>query len=66
MVIGNFNFIGISLFPHEADPPLVVDPDAILSFSIAGKLLQPVSRRNPEILERFRRIKDNQSDLSCN
>jgi hypothetical protein len=46
MVIGNFNIMGMAVSPMKADPPSVIDPDAPLAFSIAGKLLQPVPRRN--------------------
>ena len=34
---------GISLIPPETDPPLIVDPDAVLPFPVTFELLQPVS-----------------------
>jgi hypothetical protein len=48
MVIGNFNIIGMAVLPMKADPPSVIDPDAPLAFSIAGKLLQSVPRRDSQ------------------
>jgi len=30
MIIHNFNVIGVSLVPFEANPPLIVDPNAVL------------------------------------
>jgi hypothetical protein len=45
MVINNFDIIGVAVPPVEAYPPLIVDPDAPLAFSLADKLFQPVSRR---------------------
>jgi hypothetical protein len=48
MVIGNFNVMGMAVSPMKADPPSVIDPEAPLAFSIAGKLLQPVPRRDSQ------------------
>jgi hypothetical protein len=48
MVIGNFNLMGMAVSPVKADPPSVIDPDAPLAFPIAGKLLQPVPRRDSQ------------------
>jgi hypothetical protein len=48
MVIGNFNIMGMAVSSVKADPPSVIDPDAPLAFSIAGKLLQPVPRRDSQ------------------
>jgi len=31
MVIGNFYIERVSFFPDETDPPLVVNPDAVLT-----------------------------------
>jgi hypothetical protein len=44
MVINNFDIIGMAVLPVEAYPPLIVDPDAPLAFSLADKLFQTVSR----------------------
>jgi len=40
----------------EADPPLIVDADAVLTASIAVKLLQPVPREG-QVTEAGGRIK---------
>jgi hypothetical protein len=48
MVIGNFNLMGMAVSPLKADPPSVIDPDTPLAFSIAGKLLHPVPRRDSQ------------------
>jgi hypothetical protein len=44
--------------PNEADPPLLVDPDASLPTSIALQGFQPVARWDSEILEAASRIND--------
>jgi len=42
---------GISIAPREADPPLVVDPDAVLSLAAPLKFLQAIARRHAKILK---------------
>ena len=65
MVINHFN-ISWSLFsPLEADSVLIIDSDAELAFSLTPfHWLQAISRRHPEIIELFSRIKVIQS-LAC-
>jgi hypothetical protein len=45
VVVDDFDFIRITFFPAKTNSPLIVDPDAMLSGSIALQSLQPVSRR---------------------
>jgi hypothetical protein len=40
----------IAIFPAKADAPLIVDPDAVLSFSAASQGFQSIARRDPKIL----------------
>jgi hypothetical protein len=46
--------------PPEADPPLVVDPDAVLTGPISTESLEPIPRRHPQIVEGLRSIDDQQ------
>jgi hypothetical protein len=39
VVIDDFNFSGASIRPHEADPPLIIDPDAMLTIPVAMQWL---------------------------
>ena len=54
MVICNLNINGIGLYPAEADPPLVIDPDAALPRAIARQGLETVSRNRAQIGEQRR------------
>jgi hypothetical protein len=45
MIVHDLNLIGVSLVPNEAETPLVVDPYAVLPFSITVQRFQSVSRR---------------------
>ncbi len=51
MVIGDLDLKGAAVFPAKAYPPLIVDPDAPLSCTIAGKLFQPIARWNAKEVE---------------
>jgi len=54
MIVDDLDLVGVAIAPYKTDPPLVVDPYAVLALTIAGQLLEPVSGRNPEVLQRLR------------
>jgi hypothetical protein len=54
VVVNDLHLLRSGVGPHEADPPLVVDPDAVLSDPIALGGLKPVSGRDAEVFERLR------------
>jgi hypothetical protein len=58
MIIRDFHAVGIAVLPHEADPPLIVDADAILTFAITLQLLQSIPGWYPQVLQRFGSIED--------
>jgi hypothetical protein len=51
MVINDLDVVDISLSPGEANPPLLIDPDAMLSLAIAFQSLKPVVWRDLQVLE---------------
>ena len=51
MVISDLYIERVSFFPHETDPPLVVDPDAVLPPPIAGKSLKVIARKRAQVVE---------------
>src|SRR6185436_10586547 len=51
MIIHDFNIVRLVLGPDEADPVLVVDPDAVLALAVAGESLQAITGRGPEIIK---------------
>ena len=55
MVVDNLHVVSIALLPVEADPPLVVDTDAVLTASIAVKSFQSVPREG-KVAQVSRRI----------
>jgi hypothetical protein len=44
MIVHDLDLERIAITPYEAEPPLLIDPHAELSFSIAAKLFEPIAR----------------------
>ena len=51
MIVHNLHIFGAAFGPTEAHSELVVDPDAVLASSVAFEGLQPITRRNAQILK---------------
>jgi hypothetical protein len=49
---------GSSTWPLEADPPLLVDPDAVLTFSVAFQGLEAIASDVPQVLQAVCRVQD--------
>jgi hypothetical protein len=43
MIVGNLDFVRVAISPDEANPELVVDPDAELTIAIRLQGLEPVA-----------------------
>jgi hypothetical protein len=51
VIVDDFDFMRISPYPFEAEPPLVVNPNAVLSGSISLKFLQVIGRYSLQVAE---------------
>jgi len=60
VVIDDFDVLRTGSAPSKADPPLLVDADAVLTGAIAPQLLQSVTRRDPRVVECLRGVQDQQ------
>ena len=49
-----------SIRPDEANPPLIVDADAVLTLPVASQPLQPIRGRRPKIADDLRLIEQAQ------
>jgi hypothetical protein len=49
VVVDDLDVMSVSADPAKADPPLVVDANAVLAETIGGELLQTVRRGHPEV-----------------
>ncbi len=47
MVVADFHLAGIGAVPSEANPPLVIDADGMLSLKVSLDCLEPISRGHP-------------------
>jgi hypothetical protein len=56
VIVDDFNVVRIRAFPSEAHSPLVIDSNTVLPPPIAAKFLQPIARRHPQLVKRFRRV----------
>jgi hypothetical protein len=60
VVVHDLDVVSIAVLPPKANAPLIVDPDTVLAPSVARQLLQAIRRRNPEIVQNFRSIQNQQ------
>lgn len=56
MIIDDFNIACVSVEPFEAKAELIVDPDAVLSLTIATQGFQPIATWNGKIIEPLRPV----------
>jgi hypothetical protein len=57
VIVGNLGIPSLAVFPNEADSPLIVDPNAVLSSPIPAQSFQPITGRDAQIFEISRSIK---------
>ena len=56
MVDNDLNPFWTSVAPLETDTPLIIDSDTVLPHTITAQTLEPVTQRNPKILETTRSV----------
>src|SRR3974390_2567104 len=56
VVIHDFNFPCSSVVPPEAEPPLIVNADTILTASVAVQSFETIAWRNPKIINFLCRV----------
>ncbi|OGQ96826.1 MAG: hypothetical protein A2521_04840 [Deltaproteobacteria bacterium RIFOXYD12_FULL_57_12] len=65
MVVGDLDIVGVTALPYETNSPLLVDADAVLTFSGTAKSLQMIRRWDTECFKNARGIKDLQFHNRC-
>ena len=60
MIVGDFDLVALAIVPHEADAPLVVDPDAVLTRPLPLQGFQAIRRRNAQVVESLGRVEHSQ------
>ena len=56
MVVNDLNPFWTSIAPPEADTPLIIDSDTVLSRPITAQKLETIARRDPEVLQTTRSV----------
>ena len=56
MVVNDLTPFWTSVAPPKADTPLIIDSDTVLPRTITAQTLEPVARRNPQILQTTRSV----------
>ena len=56
MVVGDFDIKNVSVLPSEANPELIINPDAELAFAICLQSLQAVTGRNSKVIQSSSRV----------
>ena len=51
MVVNDLDVLSVSVRPAKADPPLIVDPDTVLSRAIDLELLEPVTWWDTKVVQ---------------
>jgi len=51
MIVGDLDIPGRAIAPYKAEPPLIVDANAVLALTIAAQSLQTVTGRHPQIVQ---------------
>ena len=51
VIIGDFYVMRVVALPNKANPELIVDPNAVLTASVALQFLKPISGKQCQILQ---------------
>jgi hypothetical protein len=65
VVVGDLDVCRTGGGPGEADAPLVVDADAVLSLPIPAQLLEAIARWNPKVVDDLGGVEDQELAV-CN
>jgi hypothetical protein len=61
VIIGQFNVVGVPVFPSKADAVLIVHSNAMLPHAAALQGFQTIAWRRPEVSERARPMQQSQA-----
>jgi hypothetical protein len=56
MIVDDFDLVGVAAAPTKTNSPLVVDADTVLTGSVAVQQFEAIAGRNPQFVERNRRV----------
>lgn len=56
VVVDDLGVVRVAFTPPEAEAPLIVDADAVLTLTRAPQFFEAIARRHPKVIERHRRV----------
>jgi hypothetical protein len=56
VIVDDLDVERVAVIPVEADPPLIIDPDAMLTLPISREFFQAIPRRHFEVAQRISRV----------
>jgi hypothetical protein len=56
VVVSEFHVVSLAIAPDETDPPLVVDPDAVLALTIPAQRLEAIAWYDAQFVKALRRV----------
>jgi len=65
VVVHDFNLVRVPVTPGKADPPAVVDPNAVLPGAVALQSFEPVAANGPQVRETGGRMQPSQTPAAC-
>jgi hypothetical protein len=54
MIVGDLDVVSVGIFPNEANAPLIVNANAMLTLAVASQRLQAVARGSQQVPQRSR------------
>jgi hypothetical protein len=63
MVVNDLDVMRVTISPMETHPPLVIDANAVLPFTVPRQFLQPVPWRDSKVVKRVCGVKHDQFSL---
>jgi hypothetical protein len=64
VVVHDLDLLCIAILPNEADPILIIDPDAVQPSPISRERLQVIARERAQVVESLRRVQLQELSLS--
>lgn len=65
MIINDSHIFRVSVHPFETDPPLLIDPNAMLPLPVSRECFQPIGRRHSQVLNRRASVQHLQLAIGC-
>jgi hypothetical protein len=56
MIVDDLHVVSVSVIPHKANPPLVIDTDTVLARAVSFQSMEPVASGRQQVRQSFGRL----------